>query len=1172
MRVVQTLQATQRAGTESFDMSTAYDSLTLAELRTRVSALGLDTATPGLSGADRHEELLHRLMQAEGVGRRRGTPGARPIAETDNKEFAVPSLNALPIAEIRDRLTALGENTATPGITGEARRQELMRRLVSSICISDPDDEMLVDLVSISSQQQQGVREEEDHELELEEKNVKTEVIVVPATATTAPKFKPVPPPPPKKPQPALPAETLPVVMESVRPKQTQQQPDRPVPTQKEITEMKRELKRISNKRALYVAAKLSGTNQDAALRESEKLTTWTDAEMARLRQQKQKSKTPATERGSSMLIEEGILMNIDKVIAKLDELRNEAKEHTRVHRLRIRAEADGHPEFGTVVEERIKSSLSEAAINKGLSLGRVNHRSEEQPEASSKAAAVAKATAEEKSASLSHSKRPFSADSGNDDEDDAEDLKFSSAFPSVGSSATRNSKAVGKALAPIQQKGKAPGQQQAKGKQTNDMFDARFSSLEAQGDEQMRGLEDLLAEMEMEEEQARLELELENEKREKQQAKDEDIETWHVNPPAKEIKVKYDQPPPPLSSRPPSSGSSRPNSSDSKRSINSSKSNREQRQPLVLSADPETVKLAMISLTGRPPPPSSPPAELPTLPGGLPLINNRDPRNVMPSVAKRSTQPELAQEEDDEEDDDDEEMRTLRAKYQQQKPRANSTFDDDEDEDEDEYDEQDEGEEGEEEAEEGEDGVASAPIPASVHVAAPAAVKTNPLSSPPFKPAPAPSSVAPSRSPLKVVTRFSHEEDDGEDGHDEGSDEEDDEAADHKRIAALRQEARSLEHNGDLRGAEDCLSRALELDPLDVRTLEAYAVFLQTRKGEVARADSFFTRALHVCLPDLLQSLTLKQKQSPPVPVQSRSPPNSLPKNPKEASSLRVRSVIRLLLTYANFLKRSKADIEAAATVYAKAVELGPEHAKALAAYAHFLCEEGGQQNVEDALGLFSRALKAEPHNVVHALWYAKLLRRCGKVAQAGIMYDVAHKFSNGTGRKIEATAICNLATFFYKQRKDPDKAQSLFLEGLARFPRHKGLVKNYSVLLKAVPTLRDNEERLKRASSSNSLASAASSSTPLSKAMKALLVNVNTASPVGTPKGNARAKTPVAISKPSTPIDVLAGTKTVVLPPPNSRDRDAADFAALFHPPVRDEEDEEEDEDEEDELYDAP
>jgi Tfp pilus assembly protein PilF len=289
------------------------------------------------------------------------------------------------------------------------------------------------------------------------------------------------------------------------------------------------------------------------------------------------------------------------------------------------------------------------------------------------------------------------------------------------------------------------------------------------------------------------------------------------------------------------------------------------------------------------------------------------------------------------------------------------------------------------------------------------------------------------------------------------------------------------------------------------------------------------------------------------------------LPKNPKEASSLRVRSVIRLLLTYANFLKRSKADIEAAATVYAKAVELGPEHAKALAAYAHFLCEEGGQQYVEDALGLFSRALKAEPHNVVHALWYAKLLRRCGKVAQAGIMYDVAHKFSNGTGRKIEATAICNLATFFYKQRKDPDKAQNLFVEGLARFPRHKGLVKNYSVLLKAVPTLRDNEERLKRASSSNSLASAASSSTPLSKAMKALLVN--TASPVGTPKGNARAKTPVAISKPSTPIDVLVGTKTIVLPPPNSRDRDAADFAALFHPTVRDD-----DEEEDGDLYDVP
>jgi hypothetical protein len=48
-------------------------------------------------------------------------------------------------------------------------------------------------------------------------------------------------------------------------------------------------------------------------------------------------------------------------------------------------------------------------------------------------------------------------------------------------------------------------------------------------------------------------------------------------------------------------------------------------------------------------------------------------------------------------------------------------------------------------------------------------------------------------------------------------------------------------------------LLRALELDPVNIHTLTNYAVFLHRRKGELARAESFFRRALQVCLPGLL-------------------------------------------------------------------------------------------------------------------------------------------------------------------------------------------------------------------------------------------------------------------------------------------------------------------------------
>ena len=187
-------------------------------------------------------------------------------------------------------------------------------------------------------------------------------------------------------------------------------------------------------------------------------------------------------------------------------------------------------------------------------------------------------------------------------------------------------------------------------------------------------------------------------------------------------------------------------------------------------------------------------------------------------------------------------------------------------------------------------------------------------------------------------------------------------------------------------------------------------------------------------------------------------------------------------MLTYAKFLKRSKGDIDAAAVVYRKAVEIAPDNAKALAECGHFLFDEGGQQNTLEATDLLARALKAAPSNPVYALWYAKLLRKCGKSSQADIMYQVAYKFSSGTGKKIEATAICNYATFVYRNRKDPEKAQKLFIEGLGRFPWHKGLVKNYGVLVKAVPDLKTNEDTLR------STVTTPQNPMPMSKAMKAL------------------------------------------------------------------------------------
>lgn len=1163
----------------------------ISELRSRLNALGCDTSTPGLNGEDRREELARRLEQAEGKS---GISG-------DSNAFS----NNLSIAELRERLSALGENTSTPGLMGEERRQELMRRLVRSVCgVTDEDD----DVVEVSKVVP--VAPQPDTSVSLEETDY---VLPADITVTAAPKFKPVPPPPPRKPPVKL--ETAMELVPQPRPAEPESTP-RVVATQAEISEMKKDLRRISNKRAIYVASKLSGANQDPALKESEKLASWTDAEMARLRQQQQKSKTPSTERGSSLLIDNGILMGIEKVVAKLEILRTDAKDQIRIHRLRVRAEADGSAEFGVAVEERIKSALSDAVINKGLSLGRTRQRIDELTD---KGETITKnlrpGDNETKSgmpgrllgqaAQMLSSSRPPTAE---DDED-----PFESSFP------TLNSKKD--PLIPR----KAGQSHKSKKKAIPDSYDARVSHMEAQGDEQMRGFEELLAELEMEEEKEKFEMEMErNRENEMRAVKDaQPVETWGVNPYVKEIKIKYDRPPP--TTRPPSQPvstlpSSRPcSSSSSGKGTPRSKST-------------SSTKLAKIALESRPPPPSSPPLQQSAMPAALPRIKtpdvgrmdgrdlglreerdddsgdgdlqeeaSDDAENIpTPHPTRKDVAVSYSHLDEDSDDDDNNPIASSRAARSNVNIIANVDLEDDDEEmtslllkypqqgSVEEVDEDDELETAQYDRPNTKDAAVSKSSPErqphkSVGADASQVNKTPTVQSSsesPFKVAPAPAA----RAAGNVAKRFASVDDD-EDQDDEDEEEEEDTSANKREIIALRRQARDLERNGDLVGADNMHARALELDPLDIRSLEAYALFLHTRKGEIARADSFFNRAVHVCIPDLLQKLSPSGKGKVAPPAELLRPVASPPKSISASSTLRVKTVIHLLLTYANFLKRSKGDIEGAAAVYFKAVEIAPDHAKALASCGHFLCEEGGQKNIEEALALFARALRAAPNNVTHALWYAKLLRRCGRIAQADIMYQVAYKYSSGTDRKIEPTAICNYATFVYRQRKSPEKAQQLFLEGLGRFPWHKGLLRNYGSLLKAVPALKENE-------GASSL-SRNSTAAPLSKAMKALYAS---SSPQCSPKSSkqgaatgffahessvsARAPNPSpSASRPTSNVsNKVQSSKTDVLSGSFSELRVAASAAAgekdaegAFEKLFYRGDDDEDDEDEED-LYKPP
>ena len=352
-----------------------------------------------------------------------------------------------------------------------------------------------------------------------------------------------------------------------------------------------------------------------------------------------------------------------------------------------------------------------------------------------------------------------------------------------------------------------------------------------------------------------------------------------------------------------------------------------------------------------------------------------------------------------------------------------------------------------------------------------PAITRTSPLSKSTLAPTSAPVDVGQSvevESNSKMQKKLLAAEDDEneEDSEDQDADAEGDESA-NEQLNALRRHARVLEKLNDLAQADKMYRRCLEIDPMDVKSLQSYAIFLHQKRGDMSLAQGFFTRAIQVCLPGFLnqdgqiksesnggQDLSPTKIAALNVKAPSQLPQGRLPEG--GGDGLRIQHVARLLVKYGDFEARAKGDSSNAIRAYRKAIELHPSNTEALTTLAHFLSEEGDAEHYGEAINLFARAMRASPDNAVYALKYARLLKKAGQLGKADLMYQVARTHSKGNA-KLEASAICNYATFVCRQRKNVSHAQTLFLEGLSLHPDHKGLLKNYTILLKANPSFGD-------------------------------------------------------------------------------------------------------------------
>eukprot|EP01031_Cornospumella_fuschlensis_P036060 gene36060-43731_t len=109
--------------------------MNIGEVKQELERIGISTATPGLSGEERYEELLHRLNKAK--GKLEVLHSQQSTASLLMNKDDISTMGNLSIGELRSRLTLLGVSTNTPGLTGEARWNELMKRLVGAICGDD---------------------------------------------------------------------------------------------------------------------------------------------------------------------------------------------------------------------------------------------------------------------------------------------------------------------------------------------------------------------------------------------------------------------------------------------------------------------------------------------------------------------------------------------------------------------------------------------------------------------------------------------------------------------------------------------------------------------------------------------------------------------------------------------------------------------------------------------------------------------------------------------------------------------------------------------------------------------------------------------------------------------------------------------------------------------------
>ena len=1173
-------------------------SLNLTNIKAELTRLGISTATPGLVGDDRYEELKHRLHRAHNIIEHDQFAVQQDSVELvgsqqRNDVFVVPSMSGLSIGELRSRLSVLGIDTSTPGLSGEERKQFLMKRLVQAICGGENErfDDMIDEIGTISLPSLPPVEPEPSA---VEEKQ--PEESIKPAENTKKVPLNRAPPP------------MNDIILID--------------PSANEISELKRDLKRLLNRKAMVIAAKLSGPEADPELKENEKFVSKLDVELSRLRLVK--AANPNTPASSVLLLGSG-MMTVEKLVSKLETLKNETKEKIRIHRLEIREAADLSDEYGLDAEKELNERIKSAQYVKGRTRRKIDELKSLGKKSNSN---VIVKTLNQAGAST--------ADNA------AGQL-----------SARRNSKqelrkpSVGKIDVDKLPEKKRATTTRGGSDDKEDEFDRRLQMLEKQSDSHKRSLDDLLDELNEQElfnfDSTDLSASKGMDTIDKEQLKNK-VKENAMKSSADSSKIMIKRPPLPAYPHPDDvKNAAQPNNkgyatattptpratagsvdtallpaATTAAATNSTAVNRHHQESLLSEEkyhgnddddddddDEEEEEEDSRKYKTNSQLVSSQEKGFQTSDsnnsGKFQFLDDDEDEEKANSIIKKYSKSNVSggTEDDDSDDDDSDDSidRKLKAsivqiKYEAAQAKksasaaaipvqeskaaiiksksspivnpksvaAESIDDDDDDDDNPVLNRNDVKHNASKYSNEKiamandvkktpvksvMSPIVTGPIPENPQAlsdlsdeeerentayirlansissgavltprsnikmspiqndASPVRRPVSPVISPPIVPPPPINNKKTRDQHISPITNqvnnenknssnhasmpdvsnnaksLQYDDDDGDDACDEDNEddedldkndeiENDDEREVYLQVKALQQHAKVLEKLGDTNNAESLYERALELDPLDIQTLTRYAVFLHHRRGELTRAESFFKRAIQSSIPSIYQSIINNspgKNKSVSSPSAESNTPDIPPPNVATTPTLKVRYVTKLLLHYASFLTRAKGDVEIALLLYRKALEINPNDADVIGAAAHFLSTEGFVVEGLDPCVLFAKSLKINPNNPLHAMWYAKALKSKKSYNEAEIMYQVALAKSKSS-KKLEPTAICNYATFLYKYRKNSDKSCQYFINGLELYPDHKGLLKNYTLFIKANPLVVQSSEEYSKKS----------------------------------------------------------------------------------------------------------